>query len=229
MCSCESSDVIVGMEVGVEGMGDGVVGNSVEVVEARFLLCDRMGEDFAVVKEVGLNNVRQQIMLQRRWRDGEAMLLESVVPTGKEALEIAQSVMAVFVVKVQGGVAEGSRVAHIGRPLDRQPMLSSILWCVLAAASVAAVVASAENETASTNIATTHVQHNGRVWSHGIEDELPETLKHTIHTLRANAAVISPDSVWLDPDDWAFHLNQYLRHFNVSPFQVTDNAGPLLS
>jgi hypothetical protein len=77
MCSCESSDVIVGMEVGVEGMGDGVVGNSVEVVEARFLLCDRMGEDFAVVKEVGLNNVRQQIMLQRRWRDGEAMLPES--------------------------------------------------------------------------------------------------------------------------------------------------------
>ena len=102
----KSSDVVVGMEVGVEGMGDGVVGNSVEVVEARFLLCDRMGEDFAVVKEVGLNNVRQQIMLQRRWRDGEAMLLESVVPTGKEALEIVQSVMAVFVVKVQGGVAE---------------------------------------------------------------------------------------------------------------------------
>ena len=102
----KSSDVVVGVEVGVEGMGDGVVGNSLEVVEARFLLCDRMGEDFAVVKEVGFQNVRHQIVAHRRWRNGEAMLLESVVSTGKEALEIAQSVMAVFVVKVEGGVPE---------------------------------------------------------------------------------------------------------------------------
>ena len=34
------------------------------------------------------------------------MLLESVVSTGKEALEIAQSVMAVFVVKIEGRIVE---------------------------------------------------------------------------------------------------------------------------
>lgn len=41
MCSREGSDVVVGVEVGVEGMGDGVVGNLLGVVEAGFLLCDR--------------------------------------------------------------------------------------------------------------------------------------------------------------------------------------------
>ena len=45
-------------------------------------------------------------MAQRKWRSGEAVLLESVVPTGKEALEIAQSVMAVFVVKMEGRIVE---------------------------------------------------------------------------------------------------------------------------
>ena len=106
VCSQESSDVVGCVEVGVEGMGDRVVGESLEVVEAGFLLCDLTGKGVAVVKEMGFQNVRHQIMAQRRWRNGEAMLLESVVPTGKEALEIAQSVMAVFVVKVEGGVVE---------------------------------------------------------------------------------------------------------------------------
>jgi hypothetical protein len=94
------------VEAGVEGMRDGVVGESLEVVEAGFLLCDLTGKGVAVVKEVGFHNVRLQIVAQRRWWNGEAMLLESVVSTGKEALEIAQSVMAVFVVKMEGGVVE---------------------------------------------------------------------------------------------------------------------------
>ena len=106
VCSQESSDVVGCVEAGVEGMRDGVVGESLEVVEAGFLLCDLAGKGFAVVKEVGFHNVRLQIMAQRRWRNGEAMLLESVVSTGKEALEIAQSVMAVFIVKMEGGVVE---------------------------------------------------------------------------------------------------------------------------
>jgi hypothetical protein len=106
MCSRESSDVVGCVEAGVEGMRDGVVGESLEVVEAGFLSCDLTGKGVAVVKEVGSHNVRLQIMAQRRWRNGEAMLLESVVSTGKEALEIAQSVMAVFVVKMEGGVVE---------------------------------------------------------------------------------------------------------------------------
>ena len=106
VCSQESSDVVGCVEAGVEGMRDRVVGESLEVVEAGFLLCDLTGKGVAVVKEMGFQNVRHQIMAQRRWRNGEAMLLESVVPTGKEALEIAQSVMAVFVVKVEGGVVE---------------------------------------------------------------------------------------------------------------------------
>ena len=95
MCSQERSDVVGCVEVGVEGMRDGVVGESLEVVEAGFLLCDLTGKGFAVVKEIGFQNVRHQIMAQIRWRNGEAMLLMSVVPTGKEALEIAQSVIAV--------------------------------------------------------------------------------------------------------------------------------------
>ena len=106
VCSQESSDVVGCVKAGVEVMHDGVVGESLEVVEAGFLLCDLTGKGFAVVKEMGFQNVRHQIMAQRRWRNGEAMLLESVVSTGKEALEIAQSVMAVFVVKVEGGVVE---------------------------------------------------------------------------------------------------------------------------
>ncbi len=52
-------------------------------------MCDLTGEGFAVVKEVGLQNFRLQVMTQRKWGNGEAMLLESVVPTGEEALEIA--------------------------------------------------------------------------------------------------------------------------------------------
>jgi len=106
VCSQESSDIVGCVEAGIEGMRDGVVGESLEVVEAGFLLCDLTGKGFAVIKEMGFQIVRHQIMAQRRGRKGEAMLLESVVPTGKEALEIAQSVMAVFVVKVEGGVVE---------------------------------------------------------------------------------------------------------------------------
>ena len=89
VCSRESSDVVGCVEAGVEGMRDGVVGESLEVVEAGFLLYDLTGKGVAVVKEVGFQNVRHQIMAQRRWRNGEAMLLERVVPTGEEALEIA--------------------------------------------------------------------------------------------------------------------------------------------
>jgi hypothetical protein len=74
------------VEAGVEGMRDGVVGESLEVVEAGFLLCDLTGKGVAVVKEVGFQNVGHQIMALWRGRKGEAMLLESVVPTGKEAL-----------------------------------------------------------------------------------------------------------------------------------------------
>ena len=65
-------------------MRDGVVGDSLELVESGFMLCDLTGEGFAVVKEVGLQNFRLQVMTQRKWGNGEAMLLESVVPTGKE-------------------------------------------------------------------------------------------------------------------------------------------------
>ena len=83
-----------------------VVGESLEVVEAGFLLCDLTGKGFAIVKEMGFQNVVLLIMAHRRWRNGEAMLLESVVPTDKEALKIAQSVMAVFVVKVEGRIVE---------------------------------------------------------------------------------------------------------------------------
>jgi hypothetical protein len=32
--------------------------------------------------------LRLEVMAQRKWRDGKAVLLESVVSTGKEALEI---------------------------------------------------------------------------------------------------------------------------------------------
>jgi hypothetical protein len=35
-----------------------------------------------------LQNSRLQVMAQRKWRDGEAVLLESVVSTGEEALEV---------------------------------------------------------------------------------------------------------------------------------------------
>jgi hypothetical protein len=106
VCSQESSDVVGCVEAGVEGMRDGVVGESLKVVEAGFLLCDLTGKGFAVVKEVGFHNVGLLIMAHRRWRNGEAMLLKSVVSTGKEALEIAQSVMAVFVVKMEGRIVE---------------------------------------------------------------------------------------------------------------------------
>jgi hypothetical protein len=106
VCSQKSSDVVGCVEGGVKGMRDGVVGESLEVVEAGFLLCNLTGKGVAVVKEMGFQNVRHLIMAQRRWRNGEAMLLESVVSTGKEALEIAQSVMAVFVVKMEGRIVE---------------------------------------------------------------------------------------------------------------------------
>ena len=39
------------------------------------------------------------------------MLLERVVPTGKEALEIVQSVMVVFIIKIEGGVVEALTAA----------------------------------------------------------------------------------------------------------------------
>jgi hypothetical protein len=42
------------VETGGEGVRDGVVGESLELVESGFLLCDLMGEGFAVVKGVGL-------------------------------------------------------------------------------------------------------------------------------------------------------------------------------
>ena len=42
------------MVAGGEGVRDGVVGDSLELVESGFLLCDLTGEGFAVVKEVGL-------------------------------------------------------------------------------------------------------------------------------------------------------------------------------
>ena len=96
------------METAVEGMRDGGVGQSLEVVEARFLLCDRLGKGVAVVQEVGFDNVRLQVMEQRRWWNGEAMLLERVGSTGKEALEVAQSVLAVFVVELGGRDPEGA-------------------------------------------------------------------------------------------------------------------------
>jgi len=79
VCSQESSGVVGCVEAGVEGMRDGVIGESLEVVEAGFLLCDLTGKGFTVVKEVGLKNVGLQIMAHRSWRNGEAMLVESVV------------------------------------------------------------------------------------------------------------------------------------------------------
>jgi hypothetical protein len=80
VCSQESSDIVGCVEAGVEGMRDGVVGESLEVVEAGFLLCDLTGKGLAVVKEMGFQNVGLQIMAHRRWRNGKAMLVESVAP-----------------------------------------------------------------------------------------------------------------------------------------------------
>ena len=40
VCSPESSDVVGCVETGCEGVRDGVVSDSLEVVEAGFLLCD---------------------------------------------------------------------------------------------------------------------------------------------------------------------------------------------
>jgi len=51
VCKPESSDVV----------RDGVVGDSLEVVEAGFLLCDLSGEGLAVVKEMGFQNFRLQV------------------------------------------------------------------------------------------------------------------------------------------------------------------------
>jgi hypothetical protein len=86
VCSPESGDVVGCVEAVCEGVRDGVVSDSLEVVEAGFLLCDLPGEGFAVVKKVGLQKIRLQVMARRKWRNGEAVLLETVVPTGKEAL-----------------------------------------------------------------------------------------------------------------------------------------------
>ena len=96
MCSPESSDVVRCVEGGSEGVCDGLEGDLLEVVEAGFLLRDLTGEGVAVIKEMRLRNVRVKVVAQRKRRNGEAMLLERVVPADKEALEIAQSVMAVF-------------------------------------------------------------------------------------------------------------------------------------
>ena len=96
--SPESSDVVGCVEAGGKGVRDGVVCNPLEVVEPGFLLRDLTGKGFAVVKEMGLQNVGFEVMVQRKGRNGEAMLPERVVPTANEASEIVQSSMAVVVI-----------------------------------------------------------------------------------------------------------------------------------
>jgi len=99
------------VETAVEGIRDEDVGQSLEVVEARYLLCDRLGKGLAVVQEVGFDNIRLQAMEQRRWWNGKAMLLECVGPTGKEASEVAQSVLAVFVVELEAVIVKALTAA----------------------------------------------------------------------------------------------------------------------
>jgi hypothetical protein len=69
------------VETGGEGVRDGIVGDSLEVVEPGFLLRDLTGKGFAVVKEMRLHTVWFKVMAQRKGWNGEAMLLERVVPT----------------------------------------------------------------------------------------------------------------------------------------------------
>ena len=77
-----------------------------EVVEAKHQGCYFEGERVAVVEKV---RAEDGIMVVEaavgRWRrNGEVVLFEGVVSAGKELLEMAESLEAVFVVEGEGGV-----------------------------------------------------------------------------------------------------------------------------
>jgi hypothetical protein len=99
-------DIVVGVKGVGEGVGDRVPGLSLEVVEARHQGCYFGGESVAVVEKVRAEDVVMLVeaTVGRRRRDGEVVLVEGVVSAGKELLEVAEGLEAVFVVEGEGGV-----------------------------------------------------------------------------------------------------------------------------
>lgn len=54
------------------------------------------------------------------------------------------------------------------------------------------------------------------------EQTMPDDLRHTVHLLRANEAVVNGNT-----QGWLRHTNDYLRHFEVSPISLAPTEGDL--